>query len=226
MDLTFNTSDDFEQTKSRVTTIINNALGDYEDFLSETSINNLAVHLSIAIIRIRSNNYIPLSNSQINSYKQDHCYPYARLICERIDQEFQIEFPEAEVSLVSMHLSKNKKLDLEINTGFDLIDEQILDILKVAVNDIYEQYQIDFSQDDKLFIALGLHLEAALERLNKNQQVENPLKDKIIERHEKEFNLSKVINNVVEKSFHLSFDDDELAFIALHFVVANNRIQK
>lgn len=224
MDLTFNTNADFDQTKTTITSIIKNTIDDYDLFLQENSVTNLAVHLTIAVIRIKSNNYIPMSNSQIASYKQDHSYPYAKMICERLACEYNIEFPEAEISLVSMYLSKNQKLDLEINSGFDLLDDQVFNILRETMYKINEQYHKDYRNDDKLFIAIGLHLEPALERLADGQQVENPLKDKIIERHQEEFNFSKILNEVVNKETKLSFNDDELAFIALHFVVANNRI--
>ena len=38
-------------------------------------------------------------------------------------------------------------------------------------------------------------------------------------------NYSKILNDIVKKETDLSFNKDELAFIALHFVVANNRIE-
>ena len=226
MDLTFNTNTDFDQTKVLITNIIKNTADDYDLFLSENSINNLSVHLTIAIIRIKSNNYIPMSNSQIASYKQDHSYQYAKMLCDRLAREFEIDFPEAEISLVSMYLSKNQKLDLEINSGFDLLDDQVFKILRETMYTIYQDYHKDFRNDDKLFVAIGLHLEPALERLANGQLVENPLKEKIIERHQEEFNYSKILNDVVRHDLNLSFDDDELAFIALHFVVANNRIDE
>ncbi|HRM89146.1 MAG TPA: PRD domain-containing protein, partial [Thomasclavelia ramosa] len=123
-------------------------------------------------------------------------------------------------------LSKNQKLDLEINSGFDLLDDQVFKILRETMYTIYQDYHKDFRNDDKLFVAIGLHLEPALERLANGQLVENPLKEKIIERHQEEFNYSKILNDVVRHDLNLSFDDDELAFIALHFVVANNRIDE
>ena len=70
MDLTINSDEAFNQTKAHITNIINDTINDYDFTLSDNSISNLAVHLSIAIIRIKSDNYIPLSNSQISSYKQ------------------------------------------------------------------------------------------------------------------------------------------------------------
>ena len=72
MNLTFNTDADFDQIKTIVIDIIKNTANDFDLFLSTNSINNLSIHLSIAIIRIKSNNYIPLSNGQIASYKQEY----------------------------------------------------------------------------------------------------------------------------------------------------------
>ena len=159
-------------------------------------------------------------NTESNEYK---IYP---MLCDRLAREFEIDFPEAEISLVSMYLSKNQKLDVEINSGFDLLDDQVFKILRETMYTIYQDYHKDFRNDDKLFVAIGLHLEPALERLANGQLVENPLKEKIIERHQEEFNYSKILNDVVRHDLNLSFDDDELAFIALHFVVANNRIDE
>ena len=226
MDLTFNTNTDFDQTKVLITNIIKNTADDYDLFLSENSINNLSVHLTIAIIRIKSNNYIPMSNSQIASYKQDHSYPYAKMLCDRLAREFEIDFPEAEISLVSMYLSKNQKLDLEINSGYDLLDDSIYKIIDETMTCIYKEYNKDFRKDDKLFVAIGLHLEPALERLSNVQTIKNPLKDEIIRRHQEEFNYSKVLNKIIKQETNLSFDDDELAYITLHFVVANNKMNK
>ena len=224
MNLTFNTDADFDQIKTIVIDIIKNTANDFDLFLSTNSINNLSIHLSIAIRRIKSNNYIPLSNGQIASYKQEYSYPYAKMLCDRLAKKFEIEFPEDEVSLVSMHLSKNQKLDLEVNSGFDLLDNKVFKIINEAMTLIYQEYHKDFRKDDKLLIAIGLHLEPAIERLSQGQTIENPLKDKIIERHNEEYNYSRILNNVINHETNLSFNDDELAFIALHFVVANNRI--
>ena len=225
MNLTFNTDTDFDQVKMIIGDIIKDTANDFDLFLSTNSIKNLSVHLSIAIIRIKSDNYIPLSNGQITSYKQEYSYPYAKMLCDRLAKKFEIDFPEAEISLVSMYLSKNQKLDLEINSGFDLLDDNIFKIINETMTCIYQKYHKDYRKDDKLFIDIGLHLEPALERLANNQTVENPLKEEIIKRHKEEFNYSKILNDIVKKETDLSFNKDELAFIALHFVVANNRIE-
>ena len=112
----------------------------------------------------------------------------------------------------------------KINSGLDLLDDHVYQILNQTMENIYKEYQQDYRSDNKLIVAIGLHLEPALERLSKNEPVKNPLKEKIIKRHPTEFEYSQVLNQVVKQQLNLSFDDDELAFLALHFVVANNRI--
>ena len=224
MNLTFNTDTDFNQIKTTITDIIKQTANEFDLVLSNNSISNLTIHLSIAIVRIKSDNYIPLSNCQIASYKQDPSYPYAKELCQRITNEFNIVFPESEISIVTMYLSKNQKLDLEINSGFDLLDDNVFEILNDTMSSIYQNYHKDFRNDDKLLVAIGLHLEPALERLSNSLTVENPLKDKIIDRHKEEYNYSKILNDYVKEKTNLSFNDDELAFITLHFVVASNRL--
>ena len=226
MTSTSNTNIDFEQIQTIISNIIKNTIDDLKLTLSTNSKKNLAVHLSIAIIRLQSDSYIPLSNGQIASYKQEDSYTCAKELCNRLSKQFNIEFPEDEISLVSMYLTKNQKLDLEINSGYDLLDDSIYKIIDETMTCIYKEYNKDFRKDDKLFVAIGLHLEPALERLSNVQTIKNPLKDEIIRRHQEEFNYSKVLNKIIKQETNLSFDDDELAYITLHFVIANNKMNK
>ena len=62
-------------------------------------------------------------------------------------------------------------------------------------------------------VAIGLHLEPALERLSNVQTIKNPLKDEIIRRHQEEFNYSKVLNKIIKQETNLSFDDDEFCLL-------------
>lgn len=225
MNLTLNTNANFDQIKLCITNIIKKTADDLELSLSSNYVKNLAVHLSMAIIRIQSNNYIPLSNGQMASYKQEYSYAYAKILCDRLASEFTIEFPEAEISLVSLYLSKNQKLDLEVNSGLDLLDENIFKILNETTSIIFNKYRKDFRKDDDLFIAIGLHLEPALDRLLNGQTVENPLKDDIIKGHPEEFDYSKILNDIVKQKYNLSFDDDELAYLTLHFATASEHVE-
>lgn len=226
MTLAINSDDNFDSTKESVIPIIKKVIQDNDLFLSTNSINNLATHLTIAIIRIKSNNYIPLSHSQIETYKANSNYQFAKTLCEKITQKFNIQFPESELALVSMYLSTNNVLDVEFNSGFDLLDDDIYDIIRESIDLIHQETDHDFRSDDLLFIAIGLHLTPAIDRLLNDEQIDNPLLDQIKERHALEFNFAKILNHVVFTTYQKSFTDDELAYIALHFVVSMNRTNK
>lgn len=219
------TNEQFEQSKLMVSDIIKKTIEDSDIYLTNHSLDNLAIHLAIAIIRIKSNTYIPLSNSQIAVFKDNANYQYAMTLCKQLSQTFDITFPENEISLVTMYLSKSQLLDMEINSGFDLLDTEVFNLLRETMFTIYKEYKQDFRTNDKLFVSIGLHLTPAIERLENDQQLENPLTAQIKERHITEFNYAKVLNDIVEKQYGKSFTDDELAFITLHFVVAVNKIK-
>ena len=124
-----------------------------------------------------------------------------------------------------MYLSKNKALDIELNPGFDLLDEDVAVILRETMQRIKDEKDLNFKDDDKLFVSIGLHLTPALERLQNDSQIDNPLVDKIKERHQFEFSLASILNDVVEEKYQKRFTDDEIAYIALHFVVSTSKLK-
>ena len=213
------TSESFNEVKSNVQEILSSNVEKNNIFLSSHSKKNLATHLSITTIRIQNSNYIPLSKAKVLEYQEDELYPVAKDICDSIASQYAIEFPENEISLVTMYLRKTNALDLEITTGIDLLDDQTYTYIKTALDRIKDKYALDFSNKQKFIVSIGLHLEPALERLLENRQLTNPLTAQIKERHMAEFNLAATLRDVIKEDTDLEFNDDEVAFLALHFVV-------
>ncbi|RHS92569.1 BglG family transcription antiterminator [Erysipelatoclostridium sp. AM42-17] len=225
MTLAIHSNENFDLTKQQITHDIRQVIEDRHLFLSTNSINNLAIHLTIAVIRIKSDNYIPLSQGQVEYYRDNDNFKYALDLCSMLEKKYDIQFPESEVALVSMYLSKNKALDIELNPGFDLLDEDVAVILRETMQRIKDEKDLNFKDDDKLFVSIGLHLTPALERLQNDSQIDNPLVDKIKERHQFEFSLASILNDVVEEKYQKRFTDDEIAYIALHFVVSTSKLK-
>ena len=102
-----------------------------------------------------------------------------------------------------------------------MIDEEMASIIEETIAVIQEKMNIDFKNKDSFYSGLTLHFYPALERLqNHNQLQTNPLKDEIISQHGIEFQCASLFNEVVYKHYHQSFNDYELAYIALHFGTA------
>ena len=135
-------------------------------------------------------------------------------------KKFNIEFPESELALISMYLSKNNVLDVEFNAGVNLLDDEIIEVLQNTLDSLFEQKGIDLRHNEKLLVSLGLHLTPALDRLLEDSQIENPLTEKIKERHPKEFAMAEILNDAIETIYHKRFTEDEVAYFALHFIVS------
>ena len=200
---------DLELSKQVCREAVNEVIEKNHLTLSPQFTQNLVVHLAIAMLRIKTNNYIPLSQGQITSYKANTNYDSAVEICNILSKKFDIEFPESELALISMYLSKNNVLDVEI-----------IDVLQNTLDSLFKQKGIDLRNNEKLLVSLGLHLTPALDRLLDDSQIENPLTAKIKERHPKEFAMAEILNDAIESIYHKRFTEDEVAYFALHFIVS------
>ena len=190
---------DLELSKQVCREAVNEVIEKNHLTLSPQFTQNLVVHLAIAILRIKTNNYIPLSQGQITSYKANKNHDSA---------------------LISMYLSKNNVLDVEFNAGVNLLDDEIIDVLQNTLDSLFKQKGIDLRNNEKLLVSLGLHLTPALDRLLDDSQIENPLTAKIKERHPKEFAMAEILNDAIESIYHKRFTEDEVAYFALHFIVS------
>lgn len=213
-----NSNEDFTIIKQKIMNIIKQHNGQNNIVLPPESIHNLATHLTITLMRLQTANYIPLSNSRVASIPEDENYAYAAMICKDIATFFQESFPPEEIAIASMYISQSNALDIEIKSGFDLLDKDIFYLIKYAMSDIYQSYQYDFRENDALWIAIGLHLTPAIDRLKEQTMLTNPLTASIKAEHPLAFSFANTINNQIKKQYHTSFSDDELAFIAMHFL--------
>lgn len=218
--------DEFESSKKELLELVNNIVKENNLPLTSHFIQNLSVHLAIALLRIKSDNYIPLSQGQITSYKDNENYKIATILCKKIKEKYNVEFPESEQALISMYLSKIKMLDIEFNSGFDLLDNDVLVILQNTINTIYIKTGVNFKEDEKLMIALGLHLTPAIERLLSDDQIENPLLDKIKTRYAQAYEMAQILNDTIETIYKKRFTDDEAAYLALHFAITMKHNKK
>ncbi|MEG0367514.1 MAG: PRD domain-containing protein, partial [Coprobacillus sp.] len=100
-------------------------------------------------------------------------------------------------------------------------DEDMENIINETIVSIKDKLDLDLRKNKEFYTGMTLHFYPALDRLQNDQQlVDNPLKDQIQSQHETEFECAKIFNEVVEKYYHKTFNEHELAYIALHFGTA------
>ena len=169
--------------------------------ISDTVIDNLSIHLALSITRELSGSYIEMISSQIEQLKQANTYQISQLIVYDLSKKYDVKISEDDICYCAMYLSNMTLLDLDFFSECDIIDQETESITLEAVQEINNR--------------LGLNLKKNDEQLH-----DNVLANKIKTENETEYKCAMILNDVVKEHYHKSFNEDELAYIALHFGTA------
>lgn len=216
---------EYKKRKQEIEEIINKVLEKHQISLSETTIENLIIHLSLCISREMSGSYIPTSESQIKNLKAHEYYPVAKDIIHSLEEFYNILIDKNQMSYTTMYLANMNLLDIDFNFEFDLDEDIMEQIISETIINIHNELSLDLRKNKEFYTGMTLHFFPALERLkDDNQLTDNPLVDYIQAKHEEEFKCAKIFNRVVEKYYDKSFNNHELAYISLHFGTAMRAI--
>ncbi|HCM89148.1 MULTISPECIES: PRD domain-containing protein [Vagococcus] len=181
--------------------------------LSDVIIQNLVLHLSLAIKRIKEG--FELTNSGINIDETNQKeYKVATKIMRRVEANLDIQFPKEEIGYLTLHLMaksnqtskrKNKKVHHSL---IQMIQELSLDI------------GINLMDDYQLYNGLLEHIKPMLVRLDKNISLKNPLREDIKKNYPEAFELTKKHMKPMKIFDSYSINEDEWAYLSLHIMAA------
>lgn len=211
----------YEKQKIRIEHLVKEIINQKNIQISQTMFDNLIIHLSLCVSRELNGTYISTSESQLNILKKHEYYDVADEIIRTIEKEFAINIDKNQISYVTMYLANIHLLDMEFNFTFDLYEDEIENIINETLMKIKEELQVDLKENKEFYNGITLHFFPAIERLKNDLQLtNNPLKDFIKIQHEKEYHCAQILNDIVNKYYHKSFNEHEIAYIALHFGTA------
>lgn len=194
--------------------------------LSDIALNNLIIHIAIAITRIKEGMEITFPTTEVKNLKSKAEYKMAEKIIMNLEKEFKINIPEGEKAYITIHLLGIKVLtdeELDVHEVETAIGSELLQVIYQIVFEIKKIYKIDFSSDEKLIHGLALHLKPALNRLKYNMNLRNPLLKEIKEKYPHAFEMGVVASKVLEKNVGLRINENEIGYIAMHIGAALER---
>lgn len=202
--------------------IRNHVLAVFETYHYETSeiiFDNLITHLFIALERIKIGEPILMDSNDLIELKQNEEYRISSDIVDRLQRAFNISFPEDEKGYITMHLSGKRVFD---DSSSNVVSSEIDQLVQKMIDRINYIFEIDFSKDLDLRIALGLHCVPLVKRIQYQLLLKNPLLEDI-KKHKQAFLIAKVATEEIERFYNVSLAEDEVAYFALHFYVALER---
>ncbi|MEG0547417.1 MAG: PRD domain-containing protein, partial [Coprobacillus sp.] len=109
----------FDKRKHIIEKIVKDFIQKNHIEISQTSIDNLVIHLSLCVARELNGTYIPTSESQIDHLKEHEYYSKATEIIMALNKEFDIEIDKNQTSYTTMYLANINLLDIDFNCNFD-----------------------------------------------------------------------------------------------------------
>lgn len=183
--------------------------------------NNLIIHVAVAIKRIKDKNYIETFSIQpLDQYKEDILI--ANVITNRLEEEFDIVFPQSEINYIAVHIISNRIADIDENRLF--LDETYILVNKMLLL-ASKEFDIDFISDDILKKDLYIHIKSTLSRLSFGIQVPNPMISQLKEQFPFAFEI--VVNICHNKEIELyELNEEELGYVAIHFAASLERFKE
>ncbi|UII56323.1 PRD domain-containing protein [Cytobacillus spongiae] len=178
----------------------------------------LTDHLMFAVTRLSKG--MELKNPFLIETKT--LYPLefevAREVVELIESKTGIHLPEGEIGFIALHIHSavmNKNLS-EVNQHSQLVTH-LLDLVE-------EQFKIKIDKESIDYMRLVRHLRFTIERVNRNEKVEEPEKiaDLLKEEYPLCYNLSWKLIKVMQQTLKKPVFDAEAVYLTMHL----QRLQK
>lgn len=185
-------------------------------YMPYVNFKNLVIHIYIAILRIRANEYVSYDEGPEDrkDLEKDDLYQVAQRIGDRLSEVLDIDFPEEEVAYVAIHLiTKNRVADQE------KISPEVSILAGDMLERVYQTTRYDFRDNMDLYFSLCQHLGPLLERIRFGLDMKNPILSDI-KKYPLSFNLATIGGSIINERYKTHLSEDEIGYLALHFAVA------
>lgn len=170
---------------------------------------SLAIHLVIALDRIKKKLFLTNKDNTMEKVKLEKNTVF---LIQLVEKEFKLSLPDFEKEHLNNHILaiQNSVLNNKIQQYYSI--KTNIELKELITNKL-----IGINADDELIKSLMLHLEAAIKRLQLGLNIYNPYTEKIKFSFSRAFETAVLLVTTIEKKYYIKMNDDEIAFIALHF---------
>lgn len=192
--------------------------------LSDFVIQNLVIHIALSFKRIAEGFQI----SKIEDWEQGN-YLAERKIAEKILHRVYLatglEFPKEEVDYITLHLISKASCQDNQYAKKD-INQEIRRQLLEALEQVEHVKDYQFQHDFQLVEGVVTHLVTLLVRLQNHVVLENPLLKDIQQQYSSVLAMTRELLQAMPIFSKENLSDDEVAYVALHFMAALERLKE
>ncbi|MGW9019707.1 BglG family transcription antiterminator, partial [Priestia megaterium] len=201
----------------------------YSLYFTDETLEGLLLHTLLMIRRTKLKQSISISTREITLLQEKKEYKWTCEFLKRLEQVFIIRFPEEEVLYLTLHILGGKVRYQKNGASWKLdgIDEENTEFFKVLchlIRRVSELTMLDFHNDQVLETGLKVHLYTALNRINYDLSVSNPMLNDIKKMYPYMFDIVIDVLGEINQSFAFSIPEEEAAYLTLHFQASIERL--
>lgn len=195
--------------------------------LTENSYVGLIIHISIAINRILKNEVIESDDRWKSSVKEDEDYQLAQAIVKELEEEFEIQIPEMEISYICLHIkgAKHEKIVWDGREPLAIGGKEMQQMVNAMIDAFDREQAYLLRQDDEFIQGLLAHLQPTMIRLVHGMQIHNPVLSDIKKSYPEIYQRCENVARVLEDHIGKKVPEEEIGFLAVHFGAAIVRLE-
>lgn len=209
-----------------ITSVLDNVLTRFEISMSEVSVQNFIIDIFVLLKRVKQGILLKATEKMVIDISRWTESIVAVEIAKEIKKQLDIELGDQEIVSLSIHLASKRIIrhyDESIHRIIQNFD--VMQIVDNMLDNIAEQWHIDFTQDRELCSMLTLHLIPLEVRSRYNVVLQNPLTIKIKQQNILAYQLAVSACNQLVDYHGNNLSDEEISYIALHIELALLRKQ-
>lgn len=209
-----------------ITSVLDNVLTRFEISMSEVSVQNFIIDIFVLLKRVKQGILLKATEKMVIDISRWTESIVAVEIAKEIKKQLDIELGDQEIVSLSIHLASKRIIrhyDESIHRIIQNFD--VMQIVDNMLNNIAEQWHIDFTQDRELCSMLTLYLIPLEVRSRYNVVLQNPLTIKIKQQNILAYQLAVSACNQLVDYHGNNLSDEEISYIALHIELALLRKQ-
>ncbi len=197
------------------------------DSTDASSLSTIVIHLLFMIERIKKKSTLQLTEEEKSIISDTDAYSKSQRITNQLSQQLGLTFPEDEIGYLGLHIAS-----LEINQNRATTDsrekiaETVEEVIELLNRNVSEILNVDLTDDLILKRNLTAHLESAILRVISDFHISNPLLEEIKYAYAHLFLIIQFILEDYAESYGMSFPEEEVAYLTIHFKAALERIKE
>ncbi|MBR4151615.1 MAG: BglG family transcription antiterminator [Selenomonadaceae bacterium] len=196
--------------------------------LSDNAFIGLAVHLSLAVRRIKNHEAITFDEENCPRLRGSREFAAAEKLAEKISSVFEIDVPESEICYIAMHIlgARSRYSSASLGTISMMDNFRIVKMARKIMKNAAKITGRDIDKNQNLLAGLVNHLAPSISRLKMNMDIRNPLLNEMQKHYPELMSLTRKCVVEVETEIGKILPDAEIAYIAMHLGAALSDSEK